>query len=93
MDQGGGLQRLVGGFGRHPCGGELPQLVVHERQQVGRGLAVAGRGVEEAHHVGHSADIIGYRPQDQVNPKAIGPSCHRADTNTSTTSHSSPREV
>jgi len=27
-----GLKRLAGGFGRHPCGGERPQLVVDERE-------------------------------------------------------------
>jgi hypothetical protein len=54
VDEGRGLERLAGGFGLHPCGGELPQLVVHERQQVGRGPVVAGRGsIEEAAHIGH----------------------------------------
>ncbi len=35
----------------------LPKLVVHEREQVGGGLAVAGRGgVQEVGHVGHAAE-------------------------------------
>jgi hypothetical protein len=58
VDEGRGLQRLAGGFGRHPCGGELAQLVVHERQQIGRGPAVAGCGsIEEAGHIGHDGRI------------------------------------
>jgi hypothetical protein len=58
VDEGRGLKRLAGGFGRHPCGGELPQLVVHEQQQVGRGPAVAGRGsIEEAGHLGHNRRV------------------------------------
>ena len=55
VDEGRGLKRLPGRFGRHPRGGELPQLVVHERQQVGRGPAVAGRRrIEETGHSKHN---------------------------------------
>ena len=39
MDQGGGLERLAGLLVGQPRGGELPQLVVDERQQLGRGRA------------------------------------------------------
>ena len=57
MNQGGGLEGVVGRLAGHARGGELPQLVVDEREQVGGGLAVAGRGgVQEAGHVGHSAE-------------------------------------
>jgi hypothetical protein len=35
-------------------GGELPQLVVDERQEIGSSLAVACPGsIEEAGHIGH----------------------------------------
>jgi len=58
VDEGRGLERLAGGFGRHPCDGELAQLVVHERQQVGGGPAVASRGsIEEAGHLGHDGRV------------------------------------
>ena len=54
MDQGGRLEGVAGRLGRQPGGGELPQLVVDEREQLGRGLRVAGRGrVEESGDVGH----------------------------------------
>ena len=58
MNQGGRLEGLVGGLVGHPRGGELAQLVVDEREQVGGGLAVTGRrGVQESRHVGHSANV------------------------------------
>ena len=61
VNQGGGLEGVVGGLGGHARGGELPQLVVDEREQVGGGLAVTGRGgVEEASHIGHSAECNRY---------------------------------
>ena len=54
VDQGGGVERVAGRLGGHARGGELAQLVVDERQQLGGGLAVARLGgVEEASHVGH----------------------------------------
>ena len=43
-----------GGSRGQPGGGELAQLVVDEREQVGGGPSVAGRrGVEELRDVGH----------------------------------------
>jgi hypothetical protein len=58
VNEGGRLQGLIGGLARHPSGGELAQLVVYEREQVGGGLAVTGRrGVQESRHVGHSANV------------------------------------
>ena len=54
MDQGGGLEGVVGGLTGHAHGGELAQLVVDEREQVGGGPAVTGGGsVEETGHIGH----------------------------------------
>ena len=73
VDQGGGVEGVAGGFGGHARGGELPQLVVDEREQVGGGLAVAGRGgVEEAGHVGHAAECN--RGVAAGNSKAVGKS-------------------
>jgi hypothetical protein len=58
VDEGRSIEGVARRFGGHPRGGELPQLVVHERQQVGRGLAIAGLGRrEEERHVGHSAEF------------------------------------
>ena len=58
VDEGSRLQGLIGGLGRHPRAGELPQLVADEREQVGGSLAVTGRrGVEESRHIGHSASV------------------------------------
>jgi hypothetical protein len=44
VNKGGGVEGVIGCFGGHARGRELPQLVVHERKQVGRGLPVTGRG-------------------------------------------------
>jgi hypothetical protein len=58
VDQGGGVEGVAGGFGGHARGGELAHLVVHERQQVGRGPAVAGRGsIEETGHIRHHGRV------------------------------------
>jgi hypothetical protein len=44
-------------FVGHASGGEFPQLVVHEWQQIGSSLAITGRnGIEQASHIGHSAE-------------------------------------
>ena len=54
VHQGGGVEGVPGGLRGHPRGCELPQLVVDEWQQIGRRLAVAGRGgVEEVGDLGH----------------------------------------
>ena len=58
MNQGGGVEGVPGSLRGHPRGRELPQLVVDEREQVGRRLAVAGRGgVEEASDLGHAIEF------------------------------------
>lgn len=41
VDEGGGVERVVGRFAGHLCGGEFPKLAVHERKQGGRGVSVA----------------------------------------------------
>jgi hypothetical protein len=57
VDQGGRLKGLVGGFLRHPPGGELPQLVIDEREQLGGGAAIAGRGgIQNAGDIRHSVE-------------------------------------
>jgi cell wall assembly regulator SMI1 len=59
VNQGGRVEGMAGGFGRHPSGGKLPQLVVDEREQLGGGLAVAGLGgLDELGQIGHNADCI-----------------------------------
>jgi hypothetical protein len=48
---------VTGIFAGHPLGGELAQLIVDEREKVGGGLAVTGRGrIEEPGYIGHSAE-------------------------------------
>jgi hypothetical protein len=57
VDEGSGVEGVARLLGRHPRGGERPQLAVDERKQVGRSSAVSGRGrIEQAGHVGHSAE-------------------------------------
>ena len=54
VDEGGRLEGLPGLLVGQPRGGQLPQLVVDEREQVGRGLRVAGLdGGQDLGDVGH----------------------------------------
>ena len=70
MHQGGGVEGVPGLLRGHPRGRELPQLVVDEREQVGRRLAVAGRGgVEELSDLGHDDRV--YRVRRNVKTVAI----------------------
>jgi len=55
VDEGRGLKGLVGRLGCHAHGGELPQLVVDEWQQVSGRLPIPGR-IEEARHIGRIAE-------------------------------------
>ncbi len=49
----GGLERVAGMLGVHPLLGEGAELLVDEREQLGRGLGIAGSGgVEQVGHVG-----------------------------------------
>ncbi len=59
VNEGGGVEGVAGSFGRHARGGELPQLIVDERQQLGRGLAVAGLGgIQELRDLGHCGSSL-----------------------------------
>jgi len=54
VDEGGGVEGVAGGFGSHAYGGEFPQFVIEEREQICGGLAVTLlNGFEQAGHVGH----------------------------------------
>ena len=76
VHQGGGAEGVPGVLRGHPRGRELSQLVVDEREQVGRRLAVAGRrGVEEVSDLGHKWPV--YRLQHNVRTGAIQDSTHR----------------
>src|SRR5262249_29689587 len=69
VNQRGGLEGLAGLLLGHPRRRELPRLVVDELQQLRGGLAVTGLcGLEQAGHVGHSAECNGYGRQ--VNGKS-----------------------
>ena len=60
VDQGGGFECLAWGFGRHSRSRELPQLVVHEREQFGGRFAVTGLCCfEKEGYVGHAAVLPG----------------------------------
>ena len=76
---------MPGGFGRHARGGELPQLVVDEREQLGGGLAVAGLGgLEKSGQIGHEVEFISSRRQKHTQRRAIAYSRRWADTDSST---------
>src|SRR5262249_34920384 len=63
VDEGGRLEGLTRGLLGHPGGGELAQLVVDEREQVGRGLGVAGPdGRQDLGDVGHAAEYTSAGP-------------------------------
>ncbi len=54
VNEGGGVERVVGTFRGHARRGELPQFVIDEGEQLGGGAAVAGRGgIEKAGQIGH----------------------------------------
>ena len=75
VNQGSGIEGVAGGFGRHARGGQFPQLIVHEREQVRGGLSVSGgRGFKKAGHIRHSAECIGSRRREHWKPAAIPPS-------------------
>ena len=77
VDQGGGVEGVAGGLGRHARGGERPQFVVDERQEVGGGLAVAGRGsIEKASHIGHDVRFyprLAAEPRENEGDRALLP--------------------
>jgi hypothetical protein len=43
VDEGSWLEGMAGRLGCHPSGRELAQLVIDEREQIGRGAAIPGR--------------------------------------------------
>ena len=56
VDQGRGLERVVGALGRHPLGRGRPKLLVHDGKEIRGGLSVAAPGaVHEVGDVGESA--------------------------------------
>jgi hypothetical protein len=68
VNEGRGLEGLARRLGRHPCGGELAQLVVHEWQQFGGGRGVASGG-EELRHVAHAPEgNRGLMPRKEYGP-------------------------
>ncbi len=59
VNEGGGVEGVAGGFGGHGRGGELPELIVDERQQLSGGAAVAGLGgFEELGDLGHCGSSL-----------------------------------
>ena len=59
VNQRGGVEGVAGGFGGHARGGELPELIVDERQQLSSGAAVAGLGgFEELGDLGHCGSSL-----------------------------------
>ena len=54
VDERGGLERVAGGFVRHLMPGEPAQLVIDQREQLGRGLGIALLdGVQQPGDVAH----------------------------------------
>src|SRR5262249_54018514 len=77
VDQRGRLERLARCLRGHPGGRELAQLVVDEREQLGRGSRVAGGGcVEELRDVWHPVSVFRLRWMETY---VIGPR-ERAET-------------
>jgi hypothetical protein len=57
VDKSGRLESVVGGLGRHPGGGEFPQLVVHEREELLGGARVPlFNGDEDAGDLAHGVE-------------------------------------
>src|SRR5262249_21266221 len=78
VDQGRGLERLPGLLARQARGGELAQLVVDEREQLGGGAGVAGLdGGEDFGDVGHAAEYTLARdvprPETRAPPRPGAP--------------------
>ena len=70
MNQGGGVEGVPRFLGGHLRSRELPQLVVDEREQVGRSLLITGRGgFEEVSDLGHNDRV--YRVL--YNVQTVGP--------------------
>jgi hypothetical protein len=42
VDEGGGLERVIGGFGPHAVIGELAEFIVDQREELGGGFVVTG---------------------------------------------------
>ena len=88
VDQGGGLEGLARLLVGQPGGGELAQLVVDEREQLGRGLRVAGLdGGQDLGDVGHDRRVYppgaggeqtGVRPVPGMHPSQPAPVRHPA---------------
>jgi hypothetical protein len=69
VNQGRGLEGVVGGLARHPNGCQFPQFVVNERKELGGRVPVAGRGgVEEPGDVVHPVRITRRYPRRTDNP-------------------------
>src|SRR6516165_10256063 len=72
MDQGGRAQGVPGVLRGHPSGREVAQLVVDERKQAGRRLAIAGRyGVHEVGDLGHESGLYGMRRELNTEPLGL----------------------
>ena len=62
MDQRGGVERVARRFVRHVPGREFAQLIVNERQQLRRGVRVAGvDGGQDARDVRHEHSLAELR--------------------------------
>jgi hypothetical protein len=72
-NQGGGVEGVPGGLGRHPRGGELPQFVVHETAPSDSN--VIGRVVTLQIHAQGTEDVVALQPLVQRHgrdPRLVG---------------------
>ncbi len=64
VNEGGGIEGVAGGFRGHARGGELPQFVIDEREQIRSGLTVSFlNGFDQTGDIRHFKRV--YRSQDR----------------------------
>src|SRR5262245_54630660 len=89
VDQGGRLEGVARALAGQAVGGQPPQFVVDEREEVGGGLAVPGRGgIEQLGQVRHAVVIPRpAAPGDRRSGLPGGPKCCPRDRNVARVGH------
>jgi hypothetical protein len=67
VNQGGGLERLTGGFVRHPGGRQFTQFLIDQREQFVGGLGIASLdGRQDARYIAHGSKVNRFRTRRQI---------------------------